>query len=209
MLRISAATIERMLKPIRSGSPSRRKQRRNLKVSKKIPVRTFADWDHPEPGFLEIDFVVHSGGSMAGSFIHTLVATDVCSGWTEFVPLLAREQSLVVEGLEVIFDQIPFPVLGIDSDNDSAFINDTLIAFCRKSHVEFTRSRPYHKNDQAWVEQKNGAVLRRLVGYERQGAKVKRTYEPPATPCERLLRYPSIAARRNPDCDLNVQISIQ
>ena len=104
---------------------------------------------------------------MAGSFIHTLVATDVCSGWTEFVPLLAREQSLVVEGLEVIFDQIPFPVLGIDSDNDSAFINDTLIAFCRKSHVEFTRSRPYHKNDQAWVEQKNGAVLRRLVGYER------------------------------------------
>lgn len=228
VLRVSASTIDRMLKPIRSGSQSRRKQRRNLKVSKKIPVRTFADWDHPEPGFLEIDFVVHSGGSMAGSFIHTLAATDVCSGWTEFVPLLVREQSLVVEGLEVIFDQIPFPVLGIDSDNDSAFINETLIAFCRKSHVEFTRSRPYHKNDQAWVEQKNGAVIRRLVGYERfsgivagqalahlyqaarlhvncfqpsfklrrkerQGAKVKRTYEPPATPCERLLRHLSIA----------------
>ena len=110
---------------------------------------------------------------MAGSFIHTLVATDVCSGWTEFVPLLAREQSLVVEGLEVIFDQIPFPVLGIDSDNDSAFINDTLIAFCRKSHVEFTRSRPYHKNDQAWVEQKNGAVLRRDCDPLRMGLSIR------------------------------------
>lgn len=227
VLRISAATIDRLLKPIRSGSQSRRKQRRISKVGKKIPVRTFADWGHPDPGYLEIDFVVHSGGSMTGSFIHTLVATDVCSGWTEFVPLLVKEQSLVVEGLEVLFDQIPFPVLGIDSDNDSAFINDTLLAFCQKHHVEFTRSRPYHKNDQAWVEQKNGAVIRRLVGYdrfsgivagqalahlyqaarlhvncfqpsfklrgkERQGAKVKRTYEPPATPCERLLRHPSI-----------------
>ena len=104
---------------------------------------------------------------MIRSFIHTLVATGVCSGWTEFVPLLAREQSLVVEGLEVLFGQIPFPVLGVDSDNDSAFINDTLLAFCRIHHVEFTRSRAYHKNDQAWVEQKNGAVVRRLVGYER------------------------------------------
>jgi len=164
---------------------------------------------------------------MAGSFIHTLVTTDVCSGCTELVPLLAREQSLVTEGLEVLFAQIPFPVLGVDSDNDSAFINDTLLAFCRKHHVEFTRSRAYHKNDQAWIEQKNGAVVRRLVGYERfsgvvagqalahlyqaarlyvnyfqpsfklrgkerHGVKVKRTYEQPATPCERLLRHPSI-----------------
>jgi hypothetical protein len=227
VLRVSAATIDRLLKTIRSGAQSRRKRRRSKKVSKEIPVRTFADWGQPGPGYLETDLVAHCGMSMIGSFIHTLVATDVCSGWTEFVPLLAREQSLVVEGLEVLFGQIPFPVLGVDSDNDSAFINDTLLAFCRSHHLEFTRSRAYHKNDQAWVEQKNGAVVRRLVGYERlsgvvagqalahlyqaarlyvnyfqpsfklrgkerHGAKVKRTYEKPATPCERLLRYPSI-----------------
>ena len=203
------------------------KRRRSKKVSKQVPVRTFADWDCPNPGYLEIDFVVHGGVSMAGSFIYTLVGIDVSSGWTEFIPLLAREQPLVVEGLDVIFQQIPFPILGIDSDNDSAFINDTLLAFCQKHHIEFTRSRAYHKNDQAWVEQKNGAVIRRMVGYERfsgvvachvlahlyqtarfyvnyfqpsfklrnktrDGFKVKRTYEIPATPCDRLLKHPAV-----------------
>ena len=147
VLRASAATIDRLLKPIHSGAKSRRKRRRSKKVSKEVPVRTFADWGQPSPGCLETDLVAHCGMSMIGSFIHTLVATDVCSGWTEFVPLLAREQTLVVEGFKVLFDQIPFPVLGVDSDNDSAFINDTLLAFCRKHHVEFTRSRAYHKND--------------------------------------------------------------
>jgi hypothetical protein len=122
VLQVSAATIGRLLKPIRNRAKSRRKRHRPKKVSKEVAVRTFADWGRPDPGYLEIDFVVHCGVSMAGSFIHTLVATDVCSGWTEFVPLLAREQSLVVEGLEVLFSQIPFPVLGVDSDNDSAFI---------------------------------------------------------------------------------------
>jgi len=164
---------------------------------------------------------------MAGSFIHTLVTTDVSSGWTEFIPLLVREQSLVVEGLDAIFQQIPFPVLGIDSDNDGAFINDTMLTFCQKHHVDFTRSRAYHKNDQAWIEQKNGAVIRRMAGHERfsgivagqalahlyqaarlyvnyfqpsfklrkkirNGAKVKRTYYPPTTPCDRLLKHPAV-----------------
>jgi len=227
LLKVSASTIDRLLSPIRNPSRLRRKRRRSKKVSKQVPVRTFADWDGPSPGYLEIDFVVHAGGFMTGSFIHTLVGTDVSSGWTEFIPLLARGQSLVVEGLDVFFQQIPFPVLGIDSDNDSAFINDTLLAFCRKHDIEFTRSRAYHKNDQAWVEQKNGAVIRRMVGYERfsgvvacqalahlyqaarlyvnyfqpsfklykktrDGYKIKRTYEPPATPCDRLLKDPAV-----------------
>jgi hypothetical protein len=227
LLKVSAATIDRLLSPIRNPSQSRRKRRRSTKVGNQVPVRTFADWDGPNPGYLEIDFVVHGGRFMAGSFLHTLVSTDVSSGWTEFIPLLAREQSLVVEGLDVFFQQIPFPILGIDSDNDSAFINDTLLAFCQKHHIEFTRSRAYHKNDQAWVEQKNGAVIRRMVGYERfsgvvacqalahlyqaarlyvnyfqpsfklrnktrDGFKVKRTYEPPATPCDRLLKHPAV-----------------
>lgn len=227
VLKVSAATIDRLLKPIRGSGQSQRKRRRSVRANKDIPVRTFADWGQPDPGYLEMDFVLHSGMSVAGSFLYTLVATDVCSGWTEFVPLLAREQSLVIEGLEVLFRQIPFPVRGVNSDNDSAFINDTLLAFCRKHQIASTRSRAYHKNDQAWVEQKNGAVIRRLVGYdrlsgvvagqalahlyqaarlhvnyfqpsfkllgkERKGAKIKRAYEPPATPCDRLLRHSSI-----------------
>jgi len=169
LLKVSAATIDRLLSSIRNSSQSKRKRRRSKKVSRQVPVRTFADWDCPNPGYLEIDFVVHAGGLMVGSFIHTLVGTDISSGWTEFVPLLAREQSLVVEGLNVFFQQIPFPILGIDSDNDSAFINDTLLVFCQKHHIEFTRPRAYHKNDQAWVEQKNGAVIRRMVGYDGYG----------------------------------------
>jgi hypothetical protein len=192
-------------------------------------VRTFGDWDVPPPGFLEIDFVVHCGGSMSGSFIHTLAATDICSGWVECVPLLAREQALVVEGLEAIGRQLPFPILGIDSDNDSAFICDMLLEYSKTRHIKFTRSRAYRKNDQAWIEQKNGAVIRRFVGHDRfsgvvagqalahlyqairlyvnyfqpsfklkeksrKGAKVRRTYYEPATPCERLLEHSKVDA---------------
>src|SRR6202042_3046260 len=101
--------------------------------------------------------------SMQGTFLWSLVATDVCSGWTEAIPLVAREQSLVAEGLEVIRCQFPIPILGIDTDNDGAFINDTLIAYCKQHGLQFTRSRAYQKNDQAWIEQKNGAVVRRFV----------------------------------------------
>jgi hypothetical protein len=104
---------------------------------------------------------------MANSFIHTLVATDICSGWTESLPFLVREQSLVVEGLNALFQQISFPVLGINSDNDGTFINNTLLKFCEERKIEFTRSRAYQKNDQAWVEQKNGVIICRIVGYER------------------------------------------
>jgi hypothetical protein len=227
LLTASAATIDRLLAPARSLARPRKRRRKSSKISKTVPVRTFSDWHDPSPGYFEIDFVVHCGASMANSFINTLVATDVCTGWTECLPLVAREQSLVVEGLDALFQQIPFPVLGIDSDNDKAFINETLLAFCQTRHIEFTRSRTYHKNDQAWVEQKNGAVVRRLVGYDRfsgiiagqalahlyqssrlyvnyfqpsfkllgkvrDGAKVRRTYDRPATPCERLLRHEAI-----------------
>ena len=114
---------------------------------------------------------------MRGSFVASLVATDVCTGWTEAVPLLARGQSLVVAGLETIAKQLPFPVLGIDSDecrlrNDRVFINDTLTEYCADRGIEFTRSRAYRKNDQAWVEQKNGAVIRRYLGHERYSGQV-------------------------------------
>jgi hypothetical protein len=167
LLTASAATIDRLLRPIRQEARIQRKRRRRSKANKAIPIRTFADWNSPNPGYLEIDFVLHCGHSTAGSFVHTLVATDICSEWTECLPLISREQSLVVEGLEILFRQIPFPVLGIDSDNDTAFINDRLVEFCNIHNLEFTRCRSYHKNDQAWVEQKNGSIVRRLVGHER------------------------------------------
>ena len=165
LLEASAATLDRLLKPIRATVVSRRKRRRNPARGRHIPVRTFADWDRPPPGFLEIDLVAHCGDNMGGSFIYSLVATGVCTGWTAVVPLLAREQSLVVAGLEVIAKQLPFAVLGIDSDNDTVFINETLTGYCTDWGIECTRSRAYRKNDQAWIEQKNGAVIRRFMGH--------------------------------------------
>src|ERR1700677_46965 len=146
LLAASPATIDRLLAPNRGTAGRRRKPKLRTKSSREISVRTFADWKDPAPGFLEIDFVAHGGESMQGTFLWSLVATDVCSGWTEAVPLVAREQSLVVEGLEVIRGQFPVPILGVDSDNDSAFINETLQGYCEKRKLEFTRSRPYKKN---------------------------------------------------------------
>ena len=133
----------------------------------RIPVRTLSDWKEPEPGYLEIDLVAHCGGTVIGSYISSLVVTDVCSGWTEAIPLLAREQSLVVAGLEAVSRVFPVPIRGINSDNDSVFINETLLSYCENWGIEFTRSRAYRKNGQAWIEQKNGSVVRRFVGHER------------------------------------------
>ena len=167
LIAVSAATIDRMLTPVRKSAGIRRRRRVAKKMTKEIPIKTFADWKDPMPGFLEIDFVVHGGGSMAGEYLHTLVATDVCSGWVKAVALLAREQTLVIEGLTRIGKQLPVTTRGIDSDNDGAFINETLSSYCKREQIVFTRSRPHHKNDQAWIEQKNGAVIRRMVGHAR------------------------------------------
>ncbi len=172
VLSASAATIDRLLAPVRRTAGRRRKRRRTKKVSKQVAVRTFSDWEDPTPGYLEIDFVAHCGGVLTGAFIHSLVATDVCSGWTEAVPLLAREQSLVVEGIEAMGRQFPVAIVGIDTDNDSAFINESLLAYCERREIEFTRSRAYQKNDQAWIEQKNSAVVRRFAGYERYAGSI-------------------------------------
>ena len=173
LLAASAATLDRLLQPIRTPATRQFRLRRNQSLGRNIPVRTFADWNAPPPGHLEIDLVVHHGGSLWGSMIHSLVATDICTGWTEAVPLLAREQSLVVAGLEAIGQQLPFPVKGIDSDNDSVFINETLIKYCAERGIEFTRSRPYRKNDQALDRgRRNGAVVRHFVGHDRYSGAV-------------------------------------
>ena len=113
LLSISPASIDRMLKPVRKAAGSRRRNpRRRNRHHAKVPIRTFADWHGPDPGYLEIDLVAHCGGNMAGSFIQSLSVTDVCSGWVEAVPLLAREQTLVTEALEVIAGRVPIPILG-------------------------------------------------------------------------------------------------
>src|SRR5918994_7404601 len=104
---------------------------------------------------------------MAGSFASTLVLTDIASGWTECIALLVREGSLVIEALDRLRLALPFPLRGVDTDNGSEFINELLVTFCTHRGIEFTRCRPYRKNDQAWVEQKNGSVVRRTVGYRR------------------------------------------
>ena len=172
LLSTSAATLDRLLKPIRSTADSRCRRRRRPSMGRQIPVRTYSDWNRPPPGFLEIDLVAHCGGTLSGSFIHCLVATDICTGCTEAVPLLAREQSLVVEGLETIAQQLPFPILGIDSDNDGAFINETQVRYCALRGIEFTRSKACRRNDQAWIEQKNGSAVRRFNGQDRYSGRI-------------------------------------
>ena len=167
LLTASASTLDRLLKPSRSTAGSRRRRGRRKPMGHRVPVRTYNDWNKPPPGYLEIDLVAHCGGPLSGSFIHSLVVTDVCTGWTEAVPLLARDQALVLAGLEAIQRQLPFPILGIDSDNDGAFINETLLEWTSLQGIEFTRSRAYRSNDQAYIEQKNGAVVRRFVGHHR------------------------------------------
>jgi hypothetical protein len=170
LLDISAATIDRLLRPEReaTGRVRRRRWGAGATVRQSVAVRTFADWGDPPPGYFECDLVEHCGGMKdGGNFVHTLTLTDIHSGWTECAALVVREQSLVVEGISAVAGRLPIALRGLDTDNDSAFMNETLQGYCRRNDIEWTRSRAYLKNDQAWVEQKNGSVVRRLAGYGR------------------------------------------
>ena len=168
LLAISAATMDRILKPMReAGKQRRRRSGINTPLRKSVAIRTFNDWNDPAPGFFEMDMVAHCGKSLAGSHAHSLVLTDIASGWTEAAAMIVREQTLITVTVEEIRRNLPFTMLGLDVDNDSAFINQTVVDYCKDQKLELTRSRAYKKNDQAWIEQKNGAVIRRLVGYGR------------------------------------------
>jgi hypothetical protein len=169
LLAMSAATMDRALRQVRdqAGGRQRRRAAPSAAIRRSVPVRTFADWDDPAPGFVEADLVVHSGPTAKGSFVQTLVLTDIATGWTECAPLLVREQRLLTEVLGEVRKLLPFALLGFDTDNDSVFMNETVRDYCQAAGVAFTRCRPYRKNDQAWVEQKNGAVVRRVVGHRR------------------------------------------
>jgi len=129
LLSMSAATMDRLLMTVRdTAKQGRRRTMINTPLRKSIVVRTFGDWHDPSPGFFEIDMVVHYGNATVGSYIHSLVLTDIASGWTEAIAMVVREQTLVTESVGEIRTKLPFTVLGLDVDNDGAFINDTLVS---------------------------------------------------------------------------------
>jgi hypothetical protein len=168
LLRLSASTASRLLGKLRrSGEHGISTTSPGTLLRHQIPLHTFSDWKDASPGFMEIDLVAHCGDTAAGQFAYTLTAVDVATGWTQTCAILNRGQMAVLGGLEAIIKRLPFPLLGIDTDNGAEFINATLASFCAAQEITFTRGRPYKKNDQCHVEQKNGAVVRPLVGYAR------------------------------------------
>ena len=221
---ISAASIDRLLAAERRRLNVRRRSgtKPGTLLKHQIPVRTFAEWDQTQPGFVEIDLVAHDGGFAQGDYCQTLDVTDVASGWTETQAVINKAQVWVFEALQLIRGRLPFALKGIDSDNGSEFINHHLLRYAQQEHITFTRGRAWKKNDGCFVEQKNYSVVRRAVGYaryegsaqlrllnelyahlrlysnffqpvmkligkERTGAKVKKTYDRPRTPYQRLL----------------------
>lgn len=169
LLAMSAPTIDRHLRP---GKDAVRRKiygttRAGLLLKHHIPIKT-DNWDVDRPGFMEVDLVSHSGDCAKGDFAHTLNMTDIHTGWVERRCVLGKGQRGVLEAIADVRRALPFPLLGIDSDNGSEFINGHLLAYCREEPaVQFTRGRPYKKDDNAHIEQKNWTHVRKLVGYAR------------------------------------------
>jgi hypothetical protein len=222
--RISASQIDRLLKDEKKKNRIKGNSytRPGKLLKSQIPVRTFADWDEKKPGFVEVDLVGHDGGDSRGDFCFTLNVTDVCTGWTEPIAIKNKARRWTFEALLLARNRLPFNLLGIDSDNGSEFINNHLLSYCKDNDIVFTRTRPYRKNDNCYVEEKNNSVIRRNVGYFRydteeeqellnniyktlrllinffypcmklikkirEGSKVKKIYDKPKTPYQRLL----------------------
>jgi hypothetical protein len=169
LIAISPATIDRLLAPMRRRYQlkARSHTKPGTLLKQQIPIRTFSDWDEARPGFVEIDLVSHEGGDPRGDFAYTLDATDICTGWTETEAVRNRAQVWVFAGIEKVKARFPFKIRGIDSDNGGEFINSHLFNYCVEKKITFTRSRPYRKNDNCFVEQKNYSIVRRAVGYGR------------------------------------------
>lgn len=169
VLTLSAATADRLLAPARRAALPRGRTttKPGSLLKPQIPVRTFADWDDERPGFLEIDLVGHGGESTAGEYVQSLVLTDVATQWTECVALRNRGEQAVCTAIAHARALLPVPLLGLDSDNGGEFINHLLYRYCEREGITFTRCRPYKKNDQCHVEQKNYSIIRQIVGYDR------------------------------------------
>lgn len=169
LLTVSASTIDRLLASTKAKS--RLKGRSGTKpgtlLKHHIPIRTFADWNEALPGFVEVDLVAHDGGLAFGEFAQTLDVTDIATTWTETRALKNKAQCYVFQALQDVRKTLPFSLCGIDSDNGSEFINNHLRRYCEAEHITFTRSRPYRKNDNCFVEQKNYSIVRNTVAYYR------------------------------------------
>lgn len=224
LVSMSAATIDRRLRPFRPrrGGQGWGTTKPGTLLKQQVPVQTYTPWADQRPGFVEIDLVAHCGTSTAGQYLNTLTVTDVATAWTECIAVFGKSQRFVLDALRAVRARFPFPWLGIDSDNGSEFLNEHLVRYCQDERLTFTRSRPYWKNDQAHVEQKNWSVVRQQVGYgryesraalahlnaaytalrvwtnlwqptlklvakEREGAKVRKTYDEAQTPYQRVL----------------------
>jgi hypothetical protein len=229
LLQISAASIDRLLVPERKRLRLRGRcgTKPGTLLKHQIAIRTFSEWDEQQPGFIEIDLVAHDGGNASGDYAQTLNATDVATGWTEPQAIQNKAQVWTFAALKAIRERLPFPLLGVDSDNGGEFINHHLLRYCQEERITFTRSRAYRKNDSCYIEQKNYTVVRRAVGYarydtpeqlgvlnelyrhlrlytnyfqpvmkllrkERHGAKVKKHYDQPKTPYQRVLNSPTL-----------------
>jgi len=173
LCRMSPATIDRLLRSWRQkgGRRSFSTTKPGSLLRSSIPVRTFADWQENRPGFIEVDLVAHCGESLEGFYLNTLMAVDVATGWSEFIGIWGKGQQRVGTGIHHIRERLPFPLLGLDSDNGSEFINQDLARWCHREGITFTRSRPYKKNDNCFVEQKNGNIVRRVIGRDRYSSK--------------------------------------
>jgi hypothetical protein len=173
LCRMSPSTIDRLLRPYRKAGGRRglTTTRPGNVLKSSIPIGTFADWQENKPGFLEVDLVAHCGESVEGFYLNTLCAVDVASGWSECLPVWGKGQLRVRSAVHRIRQRLPFALLGVDSDNGSEFINQSFYTYGRKEQITFTRSRAYKKNDSCHVEQKNGNIVRRLVGYDRYASK--------------------------------------
>jgi hypothetical protein len=169
LLAISPATIDRILacEKQRYALRSRARTKPGTLLRHQIPIRTFSEWDDARPGFVEIDLVGHDGGWDRGDFCHTLTVTDVATTWTELGTARNKAQVWVFGALQGATQRMPFPLLGIHSDNGGEFINNHLVTYCHGHGIDFTRSRSYRKNDNCFVEQKNWSVVRRFIGYAR------------------------------------------
>lgn len=181
--RMSAATIDRRLRPWKQkgGRRSLSTTSPGTLLRSAIPIRTFADWQDNRPGFIEVDLVAHCGESAEGFYLNTLMAVDVATGWSEFIGVWGKTQERVGTAVHQIRQRLPFPLVGLDSDNGSEFISQNLARWCLREGITFTRSRPYKKNDNCYVEQKNGSVVRRIIGRDRYSSQqaleaLNRTY---------------------------------
>jgi hypothetical protein len=169
LLALSPSTADRLLAPARRAALPRGRTttKPGSLLRHQIPIRTFTDWDDAQPGFLEIDLVAHGGESSSGEYLHSLVLTDIATQWTECVALRNRGERAVSTAIAHARTLIPVPILGLDSDNGGEFINHLVFRYCERERITFTRCRPYKKNDQCHVEQKNDSIVRQIVGYDR------------------------------------------